>query len=204
MTPASYDIKVAHKSLYAPSAKDFTVVDVPELAYLMVDGHGDPNTAPEYVAAVEALYATSYACRAIARSTLNRVHVVGPLEGLWWSDDLGAFTARRKGEWNWTMMIAQPEWITPAIVEEATLAKATTAVRFEKLTEGRCVQILHVGSYDDEAPTLARLHDEYLPAAGLTERGHHHEIYLSDPRKTVPERLRTILRQPVSPGGAAG
>ena len=197
MTPASYDVKTAYKSLYGPSAKDFVVVDVPEFAYLMVDGHGDPNTAPAYVAAVQALYSTSYACRAIAKRTLDRVHTVGPLEGLWWSEDFTAFTARRKGDWSWTMMIAQPEWITEAIVDEARVAKGTS-VRFEKLTEGRCVQILHIGSYDDEAPTLARLHDEYLPAAGLSERGHHHEIYLSDPRKTAPEKLRTVLRQPVS------
>ena len=198
MTPAPYDLKVAYKSLYAPSAKDFAVVDVPELTYLMVDGRGDPNTAPAYVAAVEALYSTSYACRAIAKATLDRVHVVGPLEGLWWSDDLTAFTARRKSEWSWTMMIAQPEWITPSVVDDAKLAKGTPSVRFEKLTEGPCVQILHIGSYDDETPVLARLHDEYLPAAGLAERGHHHEIYLSDPRKTAPEKLRTVLRQPVS------
>jgi hypothetical protein len=96
------------------------------------------------------------------------------------------------------MMIAQPEWITASIVEEAKLAKGTSTVRFEKLTEGRCVQILHVGSFDDETPVLARLHDEYLPAAGLRERGHHHEIYLSDPRKSAPEKLRTVLRQPVA------
>ena len=198
MTSANYDIKVAYKSLYAPSAKDFVVVDVPEFAYLMVDGHGDPNTVAAYTEAVSALYATSYACRAIAKKTLDRVHTVGPLEGLWWSDDLTAFTARRKSDWSWTMMIAQPEWITASIVEEAKLAKGTSTVRFEKLTEGRCVQILHVGSYDDETPVLLRLHDEYLPAAGLRERGHHHEIYLSDPRKSAPEKLRTVLRQPVA------
>jgi hypothetical protein len=194
----NYDIKTAYTSLYSPSAKDFVVVDVPEFAYLMVDGHGDPNTAPSYVEAVQSLYSTSYSCRAIAKKTLDRVHTVGPLEGLWWSDDLTAFTARRKGDWSWTMMIAQPEWITPEIVAEAKLAKGTPGVRFEKLTEGRCVQIMHVGSYDDETPVLARLHDEYLPAAGLTERGHHHEIYISDPRKTAPEKLRTVLRQPVA------
>ena len=182
MTPAPYDLKVAYRSLYNPSAKDFVVVDVPELAYLMVDGHGDPNTAAAYREAVEALYATSYACRAIAKATLNRVHVVGPLEGLWWSDDLTAFTARRKSDWSWTMMIAQPDWVTASMVDEAKLQKGTASVRFETLAEGRCVQILHVGSYDDETPVLARLHDEYLPAA----------------RTTAPEKLRTVLRQPVS------
>lgn len=204
MPTASYDIKTDYRTLYAPKGNDFVVVDVPEFSYLMVDGHGDPNTAGAYREAVEALYTVAYGCRAIAKASLGRVHTVGPLEGLWWAEDLGAFTARDKSSWNWTMMIVQPEWVTARIVDDAIRGAAKKQlpalplVRFEALDEGRCVQVLHVGSYDDEAPVLARLHDEYLPTAGLTERGHHHEIYLSDPRKTEPARLKTILRQPVS------
>ena len=183
---APFDLKKAHKELYAPK-QQFTLVDVPPLNYLMVDGEGDPNRAPAYREAVETLYRASYA----ARKAAGQKHVVAPLEGLWWADDLGVFTARDKGAWQWTMMIAQPDFVTADMVPET--------VRFERFDEGRCVQILHVGSYDDETPVLAELHDRWLPANGLRERGKHHEIYLSDPRKTQPAKLRTILRQPVQP-----
>jgi hypothetical protein len=180
----TYDLKREHRHLYAPK-QQFTVVDVPALNYLMVDGHGDPNTAPAYREAVEALYRASYLVRKLA----GQKHVVAPLEGLWWADDLGAFTARDKGAWQWTMMIAQPDFIIADMVPYT--------VRLERFDEGRCVQILHVGSYDDETPVLAQLHEQYLPANALTERGKHHEIYLSDPRTTEPAKLRTIPRQPV-------
>ena len=203
----AYDVKKDRAGLYSPG-RDFAVVDVPEMAFLVVDGHGDPNTEPAYRAAVEALYTASYAARAVARAALGRVHVVAPLEGLWTAADLAAFTTTRdKGAWDWTMMIAQPDWLTPAMVDEALAAasrkkRAQTTlelVRFERYAEGRSVQVLHVGSYDDEGPTLARLHGEYLPAHGLVPTGRHHEIYLSDPRRTEPARLRTVLRQPVAP-----
>ena len=204
----AYDVKKDRADLYAPG-REFTVVDVPEMAFLMVDGHGDPNTAPAYRAAVEALYTASYAARAVARAALGRVHVVAPLEGLWSAADLTVFTSRDKGAWDWTMMIAQPDWLTPAMVDEALAAArakkqpppALELVRLERYAEGRSVQVLHVGSYDDEGPTLARLHDEYLPQHGLVPTGRHHEIYLSDPRRTEPARRRTILRQPVTAAG---
>jgi hypothetical protein len=194
----SYDIKNALPALYAPKRGGFHVVDVPEIAFLMVDGHGDPNTSPAYVDAVTALYTLSYTVRAIAKSDLGRVHTVGPLEGLWSADDPAVFVTREKSAWDWTMMISQPAWITPDIVEAAMRKKkAVDGVRFASYAEGRSVQVLHVGSYDDEAPVLAALHREYLPEHGLTFNGRHHEIYLSDPRRTAPEKLRTILRQPV-------
>jgi hypothetical protein len=180
----TYDLKKELKQLYAPK-QQFALVDVPPLNYLMVDGHGDPNTAPAYIEAVEALYRASYA----ARKAAGQKHVVAPLEGLWWADDLGVFTAREKGKWSWTMMIAQPDFVTADMVPDT--------VRFERFDEGRCVQILHVGSYDDEAPTLKTLHESWLPEHGLRERGKHHEIYLSDPRKVEAAKLKTILRQPV-------
>jgi hypothetical protein len=199
----TYDIKKQRKELYAPGPHDFEIVEVPLLDFLMVDGHGDPNTSTAYREAVEALYAASYAVRAVAKARLGTVHTVGPLEGLWSADDLEAFRTRDKSAWDWTMMITQPDWITADLVEEAVAAArkkrpALDRVRFERFTEGRSVQILHVGSYDDEAPTIERLHREYLPAHGLAPSGRHHEIYLSDARKTEPARLRTILRQPVS------
>lgn len=201
----TYDVKKAHPALYAPRPGDFHVVDVPEMAFLSVDGHGDPNVAAAYAEAVQALYSVSYAVRAIAKSELGRVHTVGPLEGLWSAADPRAFVTRDKAAWDWTMMISQPPWVTPAIVAEALdrsrrkKLEALDLVRFGPYAEGRCVQILHVGSYDAEGPVLARLHDEWMPEHGLTFAGRHHEIYLSDPRRTEPAKLRTVLRQPVRP-----
>lgn len=199
----TYDIKKQHKDLYAPRSAYFEIVVVPPLDFLMIDGHGDPNTSTAYRDAVEALYTASYGVRAVARARLGRVHVVGPLEGLWSAADMDVFRTRDKSAWDWTMMIAQPDWITADLVEEALTAARTKRlpalglVRFERYTEGRSVQILHVGSYDDEAPTLERLHRDFLPANGLAPTGRHHEIYLSDARRTEPARLKTILRQPV-------
>jgi hypothetical protein len=200
----THDIKKERKDLYAPRPGDFEVVDVPEIGFLMVDGHGDPNTSVAYREAVKALYATSYAIRAVGKKTLGRVHTVGPLEGLWSAEDLEVFRTRDKSAWDWTMMIAQPDWITPEMVDHALAAAqekqlpALGLVRFQRYTEGRSAQILHIGSYDDEGPALKRLHDEFLPDNGLAPVGRHHEIYLSDARKTEPTKLKTILRQPVT------
>lgn len=199
-----YDIKKAHRALYAPSAKEFTIVDVPELRYIALDGRGDPNTSPAYANAVEALYGVAYTLKFASKKTLDRDFVVGPLEGLWRADDPTAFVTRRKHEWAWTMMISQPDWITEdmvgAAVDAVTKKKDNAAladVRLRTLAEGTCVQILHIGSYDDETPTLDRLHQHYLPENGLTFNGDHHEIYLGDARRTEPAKLKTILRQPV-------
>jgi hypothetical protein len=204
VTLQSYDIKKQRKDLYAPEPGDFEIIDVPEMGFLMIDGHGDPNTSPAYREAVQALYAASYAVRAVEKEALGRVHTVAPLEGLWSADDPGVFRTRDKSAWDWTMMIVQPDWTTVAMVDDALAAArkkqvpALGLVRFERYAEGRSAQILHVGSYDDEGPVLERLHDEFLPANGLAPVGRHHEIYLSDPRKTEPAKLRTILRQPVT------
>lgn len=203
----SFDIKKTHPSLYAPKlGDDFHIVEVPEFLFLQVDGHGDPNEAPAYIEAVEALYSLSYAIRAVAKHELGRVHTVGPLEGLWSAEDPRVFVERKKSDWDWTLLIWQPDWITPDIFDDAR-AKAIKKkkapsgldrLRLAPHAEGTSVQILHVGSYDDEAPVLALLHDEYLPTHGLTFSDRHHEIYLSDPRRTDAPKLRTILRQPVT------
>lgn len=197
-----YDVKKARKNLYSAPPR-FTIVDVPPLHYLAVDGTGNPNTAPAYAQALEALYSVSFTLKFASKGE-GRDYVVGPLEGLWRAENPEAFVARDKDAWEWTMLINQPEWITEekvATAKEAAAAKkylpALPLVRFVTLTEGTAVQIMHVGSYDDEAPTLAALHNEYMPEHGLDFAGDHHEIYLSDPRKTAPEKLRTILRQPV-------
>jgi hypothetical protein len=198
------DFKKELKHLYRPSAKEFVVVDVPPMKFLMVDGHGDPNTAQEYQDAVEALYAVSYKLKFVSKKGLGKDYVVPPLEGLWWAEDMEAFTAARdKSAWDWTMMIMQPEWITHEMVEEAVKQvekkdlPALSKLRLETHHEGLSAQILHIGSYDDEGPTIARLHNEFMPENGYEEAGKHHEIYLSDPRKVAPDKLKTVLRQPV-------
>lgn len=188
---AKIDFKREIAAYRAPAGR-FEIVDVPDLQYLMADGHGDPNTSPDFAAAVEALYPVAYRLK-FAGKDLGRDYVVMPLEGLWWADDMDSFTAARdKSRWDWTLMIMVPDWITPDLVP------AGGPVRLETLSEGRCVQTLHIGTYDDEAATLARMHDAFIPAQGLRMTGRHHEIYLSDRRRTAPEKLRTILRQPVT------
>ncbi|OLF18876.1 hypothetical protein BU204_03160 [Actinophytocola xanthii] len=202
-----YDVKKAHRTLYSPSAREFAVVEVPELRYLAVDGRGDPNTSEAYANAVAALYGVAYTVKFGSRKVLGRDFVVGPLQGLWRADDPAAFHTRHKQVWEWTMMISQPPWVTEDMVRAAVedVAKKKTlpgleGVGLRTLVEGTCVQILHIGPYDDEGPTLERLHSRYLPENGLTFNGDHHEIYLSDVRRTAPEKLRTILRQPVKAG----
>jgi hypothetical protein len=197
------DLRKERPDLYAPTAKDFSIVDVPPFHFFLIDGKGDPNTSEDYAHAVEALHALSYATKFASKKQLERDYVVAPLEGLWHADDPSAFTDRQKGDWSWTMMIRQPDWITEDLVDvarDASAKKKLTAldqVRAEQYDEGRAVQILHVGSYDDEAPTIARLHGEFLPENDLVENGLHHEIYLGDPRKVEPAKLKTVLRQPV-------
>ena len=183
----------------------FRVLDVPDMQYLMVDGHGDPNTAPAFSAALEALYPVAYTLKFTSTQHLGRDYVVPPLEGRWWADDMTSFTtALDKARWSWTMMIMTPDWIDRSLFDAAVTqvaAKSSPArlgdVRLESLVEGRCVQTLHVGSFDDEAAVLARMHHEFIPANGLQMTGTHHEIYLSDFRKVAPAEQRTILRQPV-------
>jgi hypothetical protein len=172
--------------------------------FVIVDGRGDPNTAQDYSDAVEGLYSAAYAIKLLSRRILGRDYVVPPLEGLWSADDPAVFATGDKGKYQWTMMIMQPDWITAARFSRAIESKKTKAdlpalskVRFEPYAEGRSLQLLHIGSYDDEAPKLKQLHDEYMPEHHLTFNGSHHEIYLSDPRKTAPAQLKTILRQPV-------
>jgi hypothetical protein len=198
------DFKKEFKELFVPPKK-FVVVDVPEMQFLMVDGHGDPNLAPAYQEAVEALYAVAYKLKFNSKKQLGKDYVVPPLEGLWWAENMASFSsARDKSQWDWTMMIMTPDWITPEMFAEALEQvrkgknpAALDKVRLERYHEGLSVQILHIGSYDDEAPTLLKLHNEYLPENGYAENGKHHEIYLSDPRRVAPDKLRTVLRQPV-------
>ncbi|MEV4672024.1 MULTISPECIES: GyrI-like domain-containing protein [Actinomadura] len=199
-----YDIKRELKQCYAPRNRDWALVDVPAQRFIAVDGSGDPNTSAAYARAVEALYTVAYTIKFASKRTLDRDFVVGPLEGLWWSDRPEVFTARDKDAWQWRMLISQPDWITEDFIDDAkqtALAKkglpAIADVRYEPMHEGLCAQVLHIGPYDDEGPILAELHGEYLAANNLRMTGHHHEVYLGDPRRSAPAKLRTVLRQPV-------
>ncbi len=200
---AKLDLKKVFKHLYAPSTKDVSIVDVPPLPFLMVDGSGNPNTAQSYADAVSALYSTAYTLKFMLKTRDAALDfAVMPLEGLWWADDMDAFGQGDKDEWLWTMMIAQPDFVTAADVQgalaEARRKKTVAAldlVRFETLHEGPSAQILHLGPYADETANIARLHD-WIAANGYVRSGKHHEIYLSDPSRTAPEKLRTVVRQP--------
>lgn len=190
---------------YRAKHREFRMVDVPPLQYLMVDGHGDPNSAQDYADAIATLYPVAYTLK-FASKAIGRDYVVMPLEAQWSAADMSAFTTDRdKSQWDWTVMIMVPDWITRAMYDEAVAAVAAKdrpaildEVRLETLHEGLCVQTLHIGPYDDEAEVLAELHHEYVPSAGLRMTGRHHEIYLSDVRRVAPSKLRTILRQPVA------
>ena len=176
------------------------------MSYLMVDGKGTPESA-EYARAVQALFAVSYTMKFISKKGPKALdYGVMPLEGLWWADDMTHFsTGRDKSQWQWVMMIRQPDFITQADINEAFEAAAkkksppdTSGLRLESFTEGPCAQILHIGPFEDEGPSIARLHNE-IEAAGHQLSGKHHEVYLSDIHRTAPEKWRTILRQPFSP-----
>lgn len=197
------DFKKTMKAFWQPPAGRFVLVELPPLPFLMIDGAGDPNTSADYKRALEWLYSVSYGVKFMSKKELERDYTVAPLEGLWWADDMDSFLTRDKDAWSWTMMIMQAAWITPQMIARATdkaaakLGAVPANLRLETLEEGLCVQTMHVGSYDDEGPVLRRLHEEFLPENGLVETGRHHEIYLSDPRRTLPEKLKTVLRQPV-------
>ena len=205
MAEAKVDFK---KTLDAYRAKrgEFRILDVPPMQYLMIDGHGDPNTTPDYADAISALYPLAYKLKFASKLELGRDYAVMPLEGLWTADDPASFTtARDKSRWRWTLLIMQPDWITTAMFDAALervgakdAPRRLADVRLETLAEGRGVQTLHLGPFDDEGPTLARMHDEFIPEHGLRMTGPHHEIYLSDLRRVEPAKLRTILRQPVA------
>lgn len=179
------------------------MVDVPELGCLMVDGHGDPNTSDDYRDAVEALFTLSYTLRFALKKEGVLDYKVMPLEGLWWTPDMADFTVEDKDAWSWTMLIVQPDVVDGARLDGARSVAAAKkhlpgldAVRLERWTEGLCAQVLHVGPYAEEGPTIADLH-EFIAGEGLELRGKHHEIYLGDPRRSAPGKLRTLIRQPV-------
>lgn len=198
------DLKKKYKALYTASAKEASLITVPKLNYIRVDGAGDPNTSPQFQEATQALYAVSYTLKfMVKRSQEGPDYGVMHLEGLWWADDMEKFSIERKGDWKWTLMILQPDFITESMfrqaVDEVVRKKGLVMagkLRFESVEEGLCAQILHIGPYAEEPPTVRKLHD-FIEEKGYAFSGLHHEIYLSDPRKAAPEKMKTILRQPV-------
>lgn len=197
------DLKKELKHLYQPSAKEVGQVQVPGMNFLMVDGEGDPNTSQAYAEAIEALFAVSYAIKfMVKKGDLAIDYGVMPLEGLWWADDMSSFSAGNKSEWKWTMMIMQPSFVTREVIAKAIAdvrAKknplALSKMRVEEFAEGRCAQILHVGPFSEEGPTIEQVH-HYIDTRGK-RRGKHHEIYLSDIRRADPAKWRTVIRQPM-------
>ena len=197
------DLRKQYHDLYAPPSKTPILIEVPPLLYIMVDGHGDPNVAPEYAQAIQVLYSLSYTLKFQRKKAYGQDYGVMGLEGLWWAADMSKFKSTPKADWDWTMMILQPDFITPTLFDEARRSVAAKGkaplierTRLETYHEGTSVQIMYFGSYADEGPTIANLH-QFAFDHGYSLHGKHHEIYLSDPRRVPPEKLKTIIRQPV-------
>ena len=202
------DLKKQWKQFYGAKAGVIAVVDVPPLTYLMVDGEGDPNTAKTFQEAIEALFSLSYTLKFTLKKSPRAIdYGVMPLEALWWADDPRNFGCADhqadKSKWKWTAMIVQPDVISQMDVDAAFVqvrkkknSVALDRARFETLVEGISAQVLHIGPFSAEGPAIQRIHGFAL-AAGKELRGKHHEIYLSDPRRTAPEKLKTILRRPM-------
>ncbi len=197
------DLKKELKHLYQPSAKEVVQVDVPTMNYLMLDGEGDPNTSRAYSDAVEALFMVSYTVKFMVKKGASAIdYGVMPLEGLWWADDMSRFTTTDKSNWKWTMMIMQPSFVTPGMIGSAIAdvkrnknPTAISKLRLEAFSEGSCAQVLHIGPFSEEGPTIEKVH-QFIDSRGQ-RIGKHHEIYLSDIRKADPSRWKTIIRQPM-------
>ena len=197
------DFKRELKHLYKPSGQKVSVVDVPPLNFLTITGQGNPNSSQAYQDAVEALYSVAYTVKFMAKKgALATDFVVMPLEGLWWVPDMREFSVENKDAWLWQMMIMQPDFVTAEMIAEAQAQakkkkgnEAIDRLKFEVYAEGTAVQILYTGPYADEGPTIQRLH-EHVWEQGDELSGKHHEIYLSDPRRAAPEKLKTVIRQP--------
>jgi hypothetical protein len=200
------DLRKEWKHLYNPSAKKPELILVPPLQYLMIDGKGNPNISQEYRHAIATLFPLSYALKFALKKEQGIDYSVMPLEGLWWGtpQDMTSFSDQDKEKWSWTAMIMQPDWVTPDLFNQIVASQgkkkdlpALEKVRFESLDEGWAVQMMHIGPYEAEETTSLAIHN-YAHTQGYSLRGHHHEIYLKDPSRTAPDKLKTILRQPVS------
>jgi hypothetical protein len=196
--------KTRSTDLYYPRPTEPELVDVPPMQFLMVDGRGDPNTSLEYRQAIEALYGAAYGLKFLLKKK-GHDFKVAPLEGLWWATDMKSFEVHRKADWRWTAMIVLPDEVTPedfaSVRDELASKKPSPAVaklRLARFDEGPAAQIMHIGPYSAEGPTIARLH-AFIRERGYTFDGtkqKHHEIYLGDPRRAAPDKLKTVIRQP--------
>jgi len=199
------DLRKTLKPLYSASAKP-VLVDVPELSCLMVDGAGDPNGSAQFEEGMGALYGVAYTLKfALKKRPQGPIDfAVMPPEGLWWCEGMREFSVEDRRGWLWTLMIVLPDCVTREDSESAAEALRSTKsppgldrLRLERLHEGLCAQVMHLGPYADEGPTVEKLH-AFIAEQGRTLRGKHHEIYLSDPRRAAPEKMKTVLRQPVT------
>ncbi len=194
------DFKKELKEFYSPSSKKISIVDVPDMNFLMISGEGAP-TSPQYLASIQALYPIAYALKFMVKKANAIDYGVMPLEGLWWADDMTQFSSDRKDEWKWRSMIMQPKYVAQndfeAAFEQAKKKNlpAIDKVRFESFHEGNAAQIMYIGPFSVEGATIQEIHAS-IKASGHQLSGKHHEIYLNDPSRTAPEKLKTILRQP--------
>jgi hypothetical protein len=197
------DFKKELIHLYNASAGEVTLVNVPRMNFLMVDGMGDPNSSTDFKNAIEALYSLSYSLKFTIKKRGTADYLVMPLEGKWWAGDMGKLNLKEKESWKWTLMIMQPEYITDELFRAALIKvgekkelEALSKVRFENFHEGLSVQIMHIGQYSMEGPAIKMMHD-YIRERDHEFFGKHHEVYLNNPERTAPEKLKTILRQPI-------
>jgi hypothetical protein len=197
------EMKSRLKELYLPPADEFVLVDVPEMRYIMIDGHSAADRAA-LDHAVKWLFAVVHPIKRVARERMGQHFVEPPLDGLWWADDMNDFIRGNRDKLSWRMMIVyEPDWLTAEMFDEALaattarLGEPPAGLRLESYDEGLSAQIMHVGPPSGQTATLTRLHREFLPAHALIPCGHHHEIYLTDPNRVAPEKMKTVLRQPV-------
>jgi hypothetical protein len=202
------DPKDLVKKYYSPSTKEPQILTIPAMNFLMIDGHGDPNTEPSYPVAISVLYTMAYTLKFDLKTRGTPDFKVFPLQGLWWAENMDAFITGEKSAWDWTMMIAQPDWVTPEHIEKAKTKASVKIdkvilekVRFETYDEGLVIQMMHIGPYSAEGPNIARIH-AFAREQGYELSGKHHEVYLGNPQRSTPEKLKTIIRQPIRKAGS--
>jgi len=204
--PAKIDFKKTMKEIYQPNPKEVVLVDVPVMQFLMIDGIGSPGDSQEYLDALAALYPVAFKAKFLSKAK-GKDYVVPPLEGLWWADNMEDFTNGNRDKWKWTMMIMQPDWITQEVInntiektskKKPELKDVISKLRLEKYEEGKAAHIMHLGPFSEEGPTISKVHKFIEERRGKFDglKNKHHEIYLSDPRKSKPENMKTVIRQP--------
>ncbi len=200
--PRSITVPASHVELYRAKVDAPEFVEVPAARFLMIDGHGNPNTSSAFEQAIQTLYSGAYTIKFALKKAGGPDERVAPLEGLWWGGEAVDFAASSKDDWDWTLMIRIPDTATDELVAGALASAAAKKpdlafdrARVEQFAEGLAAQVMYVGPYAEEGPTIAALH-KFITERGHRRAGKHHEIYLGDPRRADPARLKTVLRQP--------